>query len=455
MQIRTRLTIQFIVSVAAILLLALGYIYVNYAHSLKDEFYRGLRSKAMLMAETILRRREQIQLEVNSRTSDAERLPVSGAISIYDQDFKNIFSINPPAEGLSHQTLQDIWDQGECRFEYGNLPAIGIRHNQAYYGEFIVIAAANYDNADLINLRNILVVAFLVVLGIVTLAGWFFAGLAMAPVSRIINEVDQILPTHLNVRLKENKNKDEIGRLIQTFNQMLDRMSLAFKMQRQFVSNVSHELKNPISVISSQLEIALARNRPSEEYISTIQSVLEDVHGLSTMTDRLLQMARIHSENESVPFTRVKLDDVVIQAQHYLKKQKPNYTIAFQISGEFDDEAAFYVYANEALLRVALLNLMENGCKFSPNHHVDVILTIHPEKLTQVEISDSGPGIPASDLPLVFQPFYRGAQQAKIAGTGIGLSLVDSILQLHKIAISVHSQPNSGTIFTLTFPPNP
>ena len=110
------------------------------------------------------------------------------------------------------------------------------------------------------------------------------------------------------------------------------------------------------------------------------------------------------------------------------------------------------VLGNEALLKLAISNLVENGCKFSPDKAVYLILKRGAVGGLELFIQDNGPGIPDKDLPLVFQPFYRGVQQAKAPGSGIGLSLVDSILRLHQTTIEITSNPKGGTIFRLCFP---
>ncbi|MBK7937488.1 MAG: ATP-binding protein [Lewinellaceae bacterium] len=108
---------------------------------------------------------------------------------------------------------------------------------------------------------------------------------------------------------------------------------------------------------------------------------------------------------------------------------------------------------NEPLLRSAFQNLMDNGCKFSPDKRVDVKIYFDPGGKHHVEIIDWGPGIPQKELQLIFQPFYRSSQNVHVRGSGIGLSLVDSILKLHHVALEIASTEGKGTTFRLNFPP--
>ena len=118
-----------------------------------------------------------------------------------------------------------------------------------------------------------------------------------------------------------------------------------------------------------------------------------------------------------------------------------------------ENEQLLNVNANEALLRTAILNLMDNGCKYSPDHRVRVSAVFRPDGSHTVEVADNGPGIPPEDIELIFEPFFRSERHRQIKGTGIGLSLVKSILNLHHIALSVESPKQGGTIFRMDFPP--
>jgi signal transduction histidine kinase len=451
MQIRTRLTLQFIFTVAAILLLTLGIIYARYKSTMQDEFYRGLKYKAVMTANLVLRQEEKFT-PVDGRTTPATNLlPASEAFAIYNVRQQRLFAFNPAMAAISEQDFDRIRAQGEYRFQYGRLSAIGIRHQSGTGNEYVVVVGSVFEAEELKKLQNILVFSFLFAITIIALGGWFFAGQAMAPVSRIVNEVDNILPSNMSTRLIEPANPDEIGRLIHTFNRLLDRIYFAFQMQKRFISNVSHELKNPISVVISQLEVGLTRERSTEEYKETMESVLDDSRSLAEITEKLLQMAKVYSEDSNIAFEDIRLDEVVLQVRSALLRAQPGYRIFFDITGDIDLETALDVKGNEPLLKLAFTNLIENGCKFSPDKTVHINIITHTEGRPELEITDNGPGIPQQDLPLIFQPFYRGVQQARAPGSGIGLSLVDSILRLHHIKLSIQSEQGKGTTFRLFF----
>ncbi|MCC6280790.1 MAG: HAMP domain-containing protein [Saprospiraceae bacterium] len=453
MQIRTKLTLQFIILVAGILLLSLCFIYFKFRQITEDEFYNNLRSKALMTAEMVLHEEEKLQLiPVQEDLDSAELLPFRENVMIYNADLNMVFAFNRDAAPLPDSKLRELKTSEETCFLHGNLHAIGLRHKSHSGKEYLVIAESVFNSEELGNLRNILIISFFMGIGIVAAGGWFYAGQAMSPVSRIINQVDHILPSDLSARLDVSNNHDEISRLVITFNRLLDRIQFAFRMQKSFISNVSHELKNPLSVILSQLEVALDKKRNATEYHATLASVLEDTRELSEVTEKLLQLARVHSEGASISFEQVRLDEIMLQTRATLLRLHPDYHISFNIEGIPESEDQLCVLGNESLLRSAFQNLMDNGCKFSPDKKVEVKIGFDPSGKHFVEITDRGPGIPQKDLHLIFQPFYRSSQNIHVRGSGIGLSLVESILKLHHVVLDVVSAQGKGTTFKLSFP---
>jgi signal transduction histidine kinase len=181
--------------------------------------------------------------------------------------------------------------------------------------------------------------------------------------------------------------------------------------------------------------------------------VLDDVNAMTEMEEELHQLARLHNDPTAIPFAPVRLDELLWQAKEQLQKRRPQFRIALDLGEMPDDEQLLYVRANEALLRMAFLNLMDNGCKYSPDQWALVRVRFRPDGAHEVEVCDNGPGIPADELPLIFEPFFRSPRHRQVKGTGIGLSLVQSILTLHRIALSVESPSQGGTVFRMIFSP--
>ncbi len=442
--------------IAGIMLVAMGYIYFQFRSHLEYEFYNNLRSKAFMTAEMVIgttaKAREDFSLSVDK--TGAGITPYSENIAIYNQDNQLVYSFNPITNAVNPQELEEIWKKKESRFVHGKFCAIGIVYSRQSGPSYLLIAESVFNPEHLNNLARILIWVFCISMALVAIGGWIFAGQALAPLNRIMNQVDAILPTDLSQRLDPPNQKDELSRLVITFNKLLDRIQNAFNNQKLFLSNISHELKNPLNVIISQLEIALAKNRQNQEYKQTIASVLDDAKYLNEVTEKLMQLAKINSDGLAIAFEHLRVDEMIWQTKSALLKAHPDYKINFEVVSLPDDEAKLYVWGNEQLMKTALANLMENACKFSPDKNAKIRLSLGALDAMVIEIQDHGPGIAPEELPLVFEPFYRSPNSAAVKGSGIGLSLVDSILKLHHVDLRVSSFQGNGTTFKLQFLPS-
>lgn len=451
MQIRSKLTVQFIVIVAGILLVSLFFIYYKSKQYVDDEFYKNLRSKATMTAEMLIKNTINDSDLLSSNPATGSYLTASNEnVLIYNQQFSRVYSLNFMEKDINVNVLKDILEKKEYRFSHGKLQAYGMLYTNDLKKQYIVISEAVCNGKELMQLRNVLILDFLLIISVVAIAGWFFAGRALKPVSRIMNQVDDILPTDLSKRLKVINQKDEVSRLVATFNRLLERIEFAFKTQKSFISNISHELKNPLTVITSQLEVVLSKERTVAEYHKTLGSVLEDVRELNRVSEKLMELAKLSSDATSIPFEPLRLDEMIWQARSTLLKSHTEYKVSVEMLHMPQEEEKLYINANEQLLKTALINLMENGCKFSPEKKVNVYLDFVDGK-PQVNISDKGEGINEEELPMIFEPFYRSQRTGFVKGSGIGLSLVNSILKLHEIGIKVYSEKGKGTTFSLLF----
>ncbi len=454
MQIRTRLTLQFVLIAASIMALAMGFVYWQFKTHLQDEFFGNLRSKGNLTAEMAVGKSDKGNPFL-PRNSDAEEILLTSYtenVSIYNQHLQRVYSFHPAPNDIQKGTLKEIAKSGECRFMHGKFSALGGKFTNRAGQQFVVVTEGIFNSQYLSDLAKILWAVSLVFTALAAVSGWFFAGQALAPVNRIMNQVDAILPSDLSRRLEMHNQHDELSRLVATFNQLLDRLQRAFQAQKMFLSNLSHELKNPFTVIIAQLEIMLDKERTREEYRQTLVSILDDVKELNEVSEKLMQLARINNDGLEVAFEQVRIDEMIWQAKAALLKTHPEYRISFEVVNLPEEESKLFVTGNEQLLRTALLNLMDNGCKYSPDKKVKIKLSFNPEGVSSIEIIDQGPGIAAEELPLVFEPFYRSPKTASVKGSGVGLSLVDSIMKLHKIDLRVSSKQGSGTAFKLEFP---
>ncbi|AEV33041.1 sensor histidine kinase [Owenweeksia hongkongensis] len=453
MQIRKKLTYRFIAIVAFILFFSSLAIYISSADYRRDDFYNRLLNKARNTAKLLIEVEEvDAKLLQRMEQDNPSSLPEEKIVIF---NYKNQRIFNTGEKGvlkISQELIDQIRLEEEVRYEENGYEVVGFMFADTY-DRFVVIAAGKdiYGLSKLRNLRNILLFVFAISIIIVSISGWLFAGQALHPISKLVERVNNISITSLNLRLDEGKNQDEISQLAHTFNQMLERLEKAFKMQKNFIANASHELRTPLTAITGQLEVVLMKDRNEEEYRNTMASVLDDMKSLNHTSNRLLLLAQASSETSQVDIKPVRVDDLLWQVQQELTKRNTDYFIEIGFSETMEDEAQLTVIGNEQLLKTAISNLAENGCKYSDDHKMEIFV-LPKSKHLHILFKDHGIGIAKEELKHIFEPFHRGTNALGYKGHGIGLSLVDRIVHLHNGKIDVTSALGQGTTFTLIMP---
>jgi signal transduction histidine kinase len=318
-------------------------------------------------------------------------------------------------------------------------------------GKKYVSVAKAYDLYGIMkmqNLRRNLLIGWLGSVFLTFLISRYYSRKALQPINNVINQVQNIGFTNLDQRVKASEEDDEISHLAGTFNGMLSRLKNAFEAQKSFVSNASHELRTPLTAMNGQIEVALLKQRTEAEYKNTLVSIREDITEMTDLSNSLLDLASVESGVAKINFEPIRIDEILWQAQTDLKQKRPNANIQVDFGEIPEEEEEFMLMANEQLLKTAVMNLMENGCKFSPDHTVEVLM-FFPENEIKITFKNSGEPIAEADLPHLFVPFYRSESTKKIKGHGIGLPLTKKIIELHNGSIKVSSSEQNGTQFTM------
>lgn len=435
------------------MLLAFVSIYAFCWHFISSDFYRRLDRKANTTGDMLIRHRLDAELIQQLSRIRKDQLPNQKIMAFDSRDSLLLTTNEQLSLPLPKSVLADIRQEKRKDFQLNGYYLSGTRFMTAS-GQFVVVASAQnvYGDEFLRRLLWALSGLFCLIVGITAFSGWFFAGDALHPMQQINLTVSAIFPGNRDERLAVNQDNDEISRLSTTINRLLDRISESFRLQRMFVANVSHELKNPLTQISSQLEVSLLNQRDPEAYQQTIRSVLEDVHELASLTHELLQLSQVSQEDATGLLTdRVRMDELAWDIRDEVTAINPRYAVQVKLSTLPDDPDQLSVQGNKTLLTTALKNLTENACKFSNDGQATLTVTVDPDAL-KISIQNTGNSIPAADLPYIFEPFYRSRQTAGVRGYGVGLSLVEHIIRLHGGQIKVRSLDGHPTVFTLELP---
>lgn len=452
MKIRNQLTILFTVLTAAILLVFSLLTYISVSNENTREFYNTLKkeatTKATLLQETTVDAQTLQTIYLNNREilNEVE-------VAIYSPDFTLLYHDAVEIDFVKEtpEMIDEIIQEGEIRFVQDDWNVLGFRfeHN----GEVFAITAAAFNEAGknkLSRLRQTLAGLWVSSLLILFLVGRYMSRKSLKPVSDMVDNVEQITATNLDLRIDTGNNADEIAELAITFNAMLDRLEDSFDAQKLFVSNIAHELRTPLAAIIAELELALSRDRENADYIVAIENVLNDSRKLSRLSTGLLDLAKASYDKTEIHFEEIRIDEVIVDARNEIVKLQPNYNVNVMIdAGDDDNDDFLTINGNAYLLKVAFMNIIENGCKFSKTAEANIHLEPIEHGVT-IRITDRGSGIAKDELQNIFAPFYRGRNAPTGSGHGIGLALTKKIIDLHRGELDVRSSEGEGSTFIVS-----
>jgi signal transduction histidine kinase len=279
--------------------------------------------------------------------------------------------------------------------------------------------------------------------------GYFLARRALTPVASMSQQASAIDATNLQDRLAVANERDELGVLAQSFNQLLDRLARSIDQQRRFMADASHELRTPIAILRGEADVALAQpERPTSEYRESLQVLRDEARRLSQIVENLFTLARADAGNYPLTRTQFYLDELLEECVRAAR----SLAAAKNIRLELQSEEELLMDADEALIRRMVLNLIDNAIKFSaPGGHVSVKARRDGSRYV-VAVEDTGAGIPADLQPRVFERFFR-ADKARThqndGGTGAGLGLAISrwIAEAHHGELKLGSSNEKGSVF--------
>ncbi|MBL8114575.1 MAG: HAMP domain-containing protein [Acidobacteria bacterium] len=312
----------------------------------------------------------------------------------------------------------------------------------------------------LANLRLALFVLAPLAVAASSLGGYWLAGRALAPVDEITSLAREIEASQLSRRLPIPPVHDEIGRLVETFNQMIARLEASFEGMKRFTADASHELRSPLANLKGTVEVALSHPRDASEYQTALRSVGEDVERLRRIVEDLLVLARADARRLALDREPVK---VGVLARDIVDSLTDRASAAgVRLCARADTPGT--VLGDERWLRQLVFNLLENGLKFTmaapqPGCAPEVsVVVVADGDCVRMSVIDSGPGIPEADLEHVFERFYRAdwaRAQGPAGGFGLGLSIAAWIVEAHGGTIRALRRAEGGTEMLVRLPLDP
>ena len=281
--------------------------------------------------------------------------------------------------------------------------------------------------------------------------GYWMSRRALAPVDALVRTARDVSGANLSTRLEKLDTGDELQRLADTLNQMLDRIEAAFSRVTQFTADASHELRTPVSLIRTEAELALRRGRSENEYQESLRHILLESERTTVLIEQLLALARADSGREQLQMQPVDLATVLHGVADAWKQVAAIRDLRF--SARLNDQDLF-VTGDESLLRRLADILLDNAFKYtSPPGAVSMTLQ-HRDQVAVVTVQDSGIGIPLEEQGKIFERFYRvdKARSRAQGGNGLGLSIAQWIVAQHHGSIQVESRAGQGATFRVELP---
>jgi heavy metal sensor kinase len=282
------------------------------------------------------------------------------------------------------------------------------------------------------------------------IGGYFLATRALRPIDKITNTAQQITAQGLSKRLDYQGAMDEVGRLAQTFDEMLTRLHSSFERERRFTADAAHELRTPLTVLKGQIDVTLSSKRNSVEYENKLRELSLQVDRLIRLSNALLFLSRSDQNQNSFQPKSVNLSevlDVLIEQFQPFANEKD-----LKLIRKFSNDL-FVDGDNDHLIRL-FMNLLENALKYTPKDGAITVSAVKEANKIQVVIHNTGAGISPEHLSHLFDRFYRVDEDrsSQTGGSGLGLAIAQEIVNMHGGEIEAHSQPNQGVTILLRLP---
>lgn len=303
-----------------------------------------------------------------------------------------------------------------------------------------------YNNKEDYKKNSLLISAILALIGgVVT---YFISGHALRPIREFSDKIEEVQAQNLAAsRIEENKVK-ELNQLSVSYNKMLERLSDAFEIQRQFTANAAHELRTPLSLMQVQLDLYNSTRHPDNDAdtLQTIKMVTEQNGRLNKMVKTLLDMSELQTVGRDDEIMVDALVDEVLADLDPLAQEKN-----IKLTGKCKN---ITMVGSDILIYRLVYNLVENAIKYNHSGGQVTVTAYRKEKHVYLSVEDTGNGIPEELRERVFEPFFRvdKSRSRELGGVGLGLALVREIVRVHDGSIAVRSNPSGGTVFDVILP---
>lgn len=301
------------------------------------------------------------------------------------------------------------------------------------------------------KLRFTMIISGVLLLLFASAGGNLIIRRALLPMKKVVQTAQHITTDDLSLRIQADGRKDEIGALIETFNNMIARLEKSVKKIKQFSGDVSHELRTPLTIIRGEVEVALRKSRTKEEYLKVLNSVLEESKRMEKIIDDLLFLSRIEATTKQGFENKIRLDELLIRVceerMHMVEKKEIKLETAVRT------KTPLIIEGDRNLLERMFVNIIDNAVRYTQKGGQIKVKLEKKGQEVKVQIEDNGIGIPEESLPYIFDRFFvvDSSRSKETGGVGLGLSIVKSIAEVHGAQIGIKTKVGKGTTFIIIF----
>ena len=452
--VRTRLTLWYVLAFTFILIfyagISISLVYINFRNNLDDQLQQDYEIIENLMQ---VMPNGSVQIESEDDPYFHERW-----FQIWSSDWKLLYESRP----FTGKSLPSISKAEETTdgFHFRSLQLNNNVRVRILSGKiniegkwFFIRLLRNEERLwnELSGFIRLMLIALPIAILIAGFGGYFLTKNFLSPIDKMTEKARKIGEENLKERLPVINPDDELGNLAYVFNEMLERIQKSFKRLKQFTSDAAHELRTPLTAIRSIGEVGLQNYKDEKHYREIIGSILEENRHLTHLVDNLLFLSRADAKILDKHLNQLKLKSFIRETVEFIQAlaEEKNQTITIQ------DEREITVMADRSLLKQALLNLLDNAIKYSPeNSKIIVTADIAENNSAFIEVVDNGPGIPKEHLEKIFERFYRvdKGRSREMGGSGLGLAIAKWAVTAQGGKLTVENKTGKGSSFKIILP---
>ncbi len=453
MNLKLRIALLFSLFVFIILMISSVTIFILNENFRKDEFFKRVQNEAKEASQLFLKLQppsSDIVKEINLMASSSLPQQQTG---IFDSSFNILLSTSNYHSPTIPTKFFDVARKNkQYQFTDGEREIVMLfiyKQGQPYY----VLASATdvYGHRKVDNLKFILILSVVGGLLLSGLLAFLYVKQIMKPLENLQQQMQKINERNLTERVITGKSHDEVSQIAKNFNAMLDRLEHAFEMRKSFVQHASHELRTPMANMLSQTEAALSKPLLPENYRQILLSLKEDQQDMINVMNALLILSQYEKITYLKDWSKIRIDEILYEAMDFVKQLWPRSVIAIDFSAVPEKDEFLKINGNESLLKSAIQNLFKNACQYSEDYKVKVTIDANKTGITLL-FDNTGKQLSTHEQERLFIPFFRGENSKNKKGFGLGLSIVQRIITLHKGSISYKSIENNINRFTVFFP---